>query len=279
VARAEYQRRNVRGLAIGDGYVPWPVPDTVSERGAIRWPTERGPMRVGISGGVRLGSRVVRVLEAIHSQNKLCEGVVVVWLLKDAAELSAAKRLCAEFPAVAVELRVGRTPAQWITLCETLHCAVHLHFGMFERPGPYLPLSLAAGLPCLCSTEAQVYLPAGSAFFVRPGETEVGEITAIFAEILGVWRTGGRGLTSVIDTGIAVEYAHAHHRGTRVVAEFLELLSRQQDALVERARVVADLGAQARRYLVTEISPPQELTPIFQELGWTTPEQSTRGGV
>jgi hypothetical protein len=279
VARAEYQRRNVHGLAVGDAYVPWPVPDSVFERGAARWPAERGPMRVGISGGVRLGSRVWRVFEAINSQSKLCEGIVVVWLLRDAGELAAAKRLCAEFPAVMVELRIGRTPAQWIALCETLDCAAHLHFGMFERPGPYLPLSLAAGLPCLCSTEAQLYLPAGSAFFVRPGDTEVGEIAAVFAEILGIWRAGDRGSSSGIDTGIAVEYARTHHCGTRVVAEFLELLSQHEGALVERARVVAALGAQARRDLLTEISSPQELTPMFQELGWTIPEQSTRGGV
>ncbi len=258
----EYLSRPEPKIAVASAYIPWPADVSASKlRKRATAVSAANPLRIGFSGGARMGARSHSLFTAI-SQLSDPSLVQVVWMIRDERDRLRAAKLRAEFSTVQIEIVSNRTPQRWSELLQSLDLCVHMHFGMFERVGPYLPLSLGAGLPCIVSEECADWLPREIALFVRPGETEIGELRAMLDEILA-----GSALTNEL----AKDYVRDSHSPSIVQQEFSVLLGTNEEALRKRLQVVVDLQKRARAALVKEVSPPAEIVDVFNELGWSSP--------
>jgi len=264
---AEFLKRSVGvpNLAVTSAYLPWPV--TISYQRHLKRSSEISqfnPLRIGLSCGLRLGGRahqLMRALSKLHNPQL----VKVVWLVPHEKDVSLAREFCAAWPNILVEIKSGRTPESWLELTKTLDVAVHLHFGMFELPGPYLPISLGAGVPCIVSSPAASYLPAGAAIFIRPGAIssgggEVAELRFAISELLKAERN--------VNTELALDYVADNHAPQIIQSEFLSLLEDNREALINAQIKLRDLRLWARAELLAEIKTPAVLDDVFSELGW-----------
>lgn len=258
----EFLNRPEPNIAVASAYVPWPADVSAKklpQRSLLI--SKSNPLRVGFSCGARIGGRSHSLFSAISTLPDPSL-IQIVWMIRDDRDRTRAEKLRAEFSKVRIELISNRTPQRWLELLPTLDICVHAHFGMFEQTGPYLPLSLGAGLPCIVSEECRDWLPREIALFVRPGELEVGELREMLSEILhsGAFRNE-----------YAKDYVREFHSPAVVQQELSVLLSTHEAKLLERLREVDNLQKRARKALVKEVAPPAEIAAVFAELGWTRP--------
>jgi|GEM_PF-6080962 len=264
---AEFLKRSVGvpNLAVTSAYLPWPV--TISYQRRVPRSseiTQLNPLRIGLCCGVRLGGRAHQLMRAL-SQLHNPQLVKVVWLVPHEKDVLLTREFCAAWPNISVEIKSGRTPESWLELTKTLDVAVHLHFGMFEAPGPYLTISLSTGVPCIVSSPAASYLPPGAAIFIRPGAIgpgggEVGELRCAISELLKAERN--------VNTEIALDYVAENHAPQIIQSEFLSLLEDNREALINAQIQLRDLRLWARAELLAEIKTPAVLEEVFSELGW-----------
>jgi len=137
--------------------------------------------RVGIVGTPRIESRPHKVLEALSR----IPAAEIVWLIDD-EERGAAEELLTEFGLRArAQLVSPRAPERWAELLPTLRVGVHTLFSVYGQPGPYLSLSLAAGLPCVATDFGAVpELPSALVAKVEPGRSEAYQIERFVREFL-----------------------------------------------------------------------------------------------
>ncbi len=151
---------------------------------SLRSPSSAGAdqvRRVGILGTPRIESRPHKVLDALSR----IPDTEIVWLI-DEVERGAAQELLREFGLTSrAELVYPRAPERWAELLPTLGVGIHTLFSVYGQPGPYLHLSLAAGLPCIAMDFGAVpELPSSLVAKVEPGRSESYQIEALLREFL-----------------------------------------------------------------------------------------------
>lgn len=125
------------------------------------------------AGSPRIEHRAHKVLGALA---QLKEDYSLTWLIEP-EEKSASDELLKEFEVTTANLVLGRSPANWERLVQRGGIAIHTLFSVYGQPGPYLEISLMAGLPVIVTNFASTeYLPDSVLFKVQPGETESVEI-------------------------------------------------------------------------------------------------------
>lgn len=268
-AHAEYQRLvDDRVFPAGTShYLPLPVPEVLFDHPPRSLPSE--PV-AGFAGTPNIEHRAHKVCQALARSERPWR---LRWLIESHEE-GAAREIAAQFGVTErVELISGRSPARWVEILPGLDVGLHLLFSVFGQPGPWLELSLAAGLPCLVTNfGSPEYLDAGVALSIRPGEHEAAEIRLALDAIArnGSPRTTGR------------EFARENHDRRIVAGELAALFHRAQPALGRFAARWEELEREAAAALRREalrapgsgeVFDPAScqarlVEPIFEELGW-----------
>ncbi len=108
----------------------------------------------------------------------------LTWMVS-AEELSRANGLIDEFDVrERVTLVEGRTTGAWERALEGADVAVHLHNSPFGHLGPYLHLSMAAGVPCVAlRAAAGEELPRDAVFSIEGGMFETAQMVGIFEQL------------------------------------------------------------------------------------------------
>ena len=136
--------------------------------------------RVGFSGRPRIESRAHKLFEALTA----LPDHQLVWLV-DPTDKPAAEELVREFELGArTELVSPRSPEKLAEIAPSLAVSVHTLFSVYGQPGPYLSVSLAAGLPCIVTDFGSTpELPDSIVAKVEPGRSEAYQIRAILREL------------------------------------------------------------------------------------------------
>jgi len=103
----------------------------------------------------------------------------IEWMLAK-EELTAARELLREFPALKVEFIEGRTAVHWERALEASDLAAHLRFSAFGDFGPFLAQSLLSGRPVLLSRYGDAgEIAPGALILIETGEREQDEIEVV----------------------------------------------------------------------------------------------------
>lgn len=152
-------------------YLPFPIDEGLF---GIKPAVKR---RVLFCGTPWIQHRAQQLLEAIAEFDP---GLSLAWLLND-AELTVARELCARLNLKQIEFVTNRSPQTWAELAKSGGLAVHTLFSVFGQNGPYLPVSLALGLPIIITRFADSeYIPEHLAYQIQAGESEVTEFCKVF---------------------------------------------------------------------------------------------------
>ena len=264
-AHADY-RNNVEarlalpGEAPRSFYLPLPVECQENTARGVR---DGEVLRIAYCGSPRIE----------HRSHKLCAALARLstpwqlhWLL-DADELTHAQEIAGEFELNNVHFSCGRSPGRWSALVTQCDAAVHTLFSVFGQPGPYLQLSLMAGLPTVVTRFASCeLLPDNCVYKIEPGETEAAELCEVLRHVAG-------GRNPAASARIRA-YARENFDAASVALDLAAVFEEQAGYL---ARVLArwdDLGREAHRALHQEVRGfagenfDSMMRPVMQELGW-----------
>ncbi len=211
-------------------------------------------------GSPRIEHRAHKLLQAVKDAHASWK---VVWLIDD-NEREHAGSLIDEFGGGKINLESPRTPENWAAAIAQAQIAVHTHFSVYGHLNPYLPMSLAAGLPCVVSDFAGgSLLPDSLVFKIRPGDTEARELTMLLNRLE---KAGGPG--SFAEASVHAGEVHSHE----VIASELEMIITESmpDLTKAMARWEA-MEEDARISLLREALSGSEgelLKRNFSELGW-----------
>lgn len=248
----------------GSFYLPHPVDFSELEG---KSPGEQ--FTISFVGTPRIEHRAHKVLEALSG----LEGYQLLWML-DESELESARELLEEFEVSAVELIEGRSPAAWKEVARRSDVALHPFFSVYGQPGPFLAISLAAGLPVVVTNFASSeYLPDSLVFKIQPGETEALEIREVLREIVDQRDSWDRERISAC----AAEF-HDHRS---VASELMSVFENSRSVFEKVNKRWSTLEQEAYKSLLKEVGSligekhglPQAyqdnvLNPVFSELGW-----------
>lgn len=173
-----------------------------------------------------------------------------------------------------VVLVEGRTPATWRTIVQSADVALHLHNGFYGHTGPYLHISLAAGVACIgVRAMGGVDFPESVVWTVVPGHREALQIREALAEIsrIGPEFAGARGQVYVrrecdveaVTNVLSVEFERRAEQLKAIMNSWSELYRDAKGALFDEVKSLMDGGDSVG------ISPFKEvLLPAARELGW-----------
>jgi hypothetical protein len=148
----------------------------------------------------------------------------------------------------------GRTSSAWSDLLETADAALHLHNSPFGHLGPYLHMSLAAGIPTLVLRAAGgEELPSDAVFSISPGLFETAQFVGIFEALsrAGSKNLGEPGRAFIEHEAgvaqVAKQLEATFYQMAPVCAEVLSqwsaLYDRADNALVEEIKPLVDTPA------------------------------------
>ncbi len=241
-------RLSAAGKQAGPVYLPLPVPPEAFSAA----PAGQGQgLSIGFCGTPRIEHRAHKLFEAL---SQLKSPWKLHWLLEP-EERTQAEEMVREFELEHVVFHEGRSPQHWLRLLPSCNTAVHTLFSVFGQPGPYLQLSLAAGLPALVTRFASCdALPDNVVWKIEPGECEA-------RQMLEVLRTAASGGFRPERTAAAA-YAREMFDARMVAAELAQVFLRNADYLRHIGRRWDELVCSAERSLL------QELRQIAGPAGW-----------
>lgn len=222
-------------------YLPVPVKINTIRRRVRR----NGTLHVVSQCSTGIEGHSHKVLQAL---NALKTPWSLTWMV-DGSELSRARALVEEFEVTSnVSFVEGRTSTAWSELLETADAALHLHNSPFGHLGPYVHMSLAAGVPTLVLRAAGgEELPSDAVFSISPGLFETAQYVGIFEALS---RAGSE------DFGESGRAFIEHEAGVAKVAKQLEAIFYQMAPVC--AEVLSRWSAlyeRANNALVEEIKP------------------------
>ena len=283
----EYTRQIEHGLSkslleagvkntVEASYVPFPVDPAL----ALKPKSDSSKLRIGFCGSTKIEHRSHKLLEAL---SKTEVDYKLIWMI-DSDEENLALDLLGEFGIESYEFLVFRTPSAWQELVTSLDLAVHTQFSAFGQPGPYLAMSLMAGLPVAVTRFGTTdVLPASVVFHIEAGETESSQII----ELLERLSDGSK--TSSLQT--TRDYAAEIFDCQAVASELSSMFLKSRQYFQESLGAWDNFQFKARKSLLNEVSElylrgsnldsrvlsegsehfaKTVLKPIFRTLNWDT---------
>lgn len=167
--REEFQRLVRRTLGAGHSHLlHYPAREAQDS-----WTGREVQRTLLFAGSPRIEDRAHVLLRAISESGEL---IRLRWLI-DQSERQACEVLLKEFEVPEVELINGRSYGSWEELVRSGGVALHLHASVYGDPGPYLSISLMAGLPAVVTNfGAAEFLSERTVYKLQGGETEAGEL-------------------------------------------------------------------------------------------------------
>jgi len=245
-------------------FLPYPVAAKLSELSQTRRPRQKA-WEIIYCGTPRIEHRAHKLLPALK---ELGSKVKLTWLLGDETEKQAAGELLNEFELKECNLLSGRSPQSWAGLLTKADIALHPLFSAYGQPGPYLAMSLMAGLPCIVSRfGATDYLPEELVFKITPGEGEVMEIKSALTAII-------EDVVHFCPQAVSA-YAYERHEAKKTAGELAWIFESSRAELRLLLDKWAGFEASARCSVLEEVcagiekeAPSRVLKDAFKELGW-----------
>lgn len=229
------------------------------------------PLRIALSALPRIEAQVHQFFTALAEMEF---SGTVSWPVP-AGEVLRARELVSEFELDAiVSVLAGDGPSSWQKLVECCDVGVHLRFSAFGQPSPYLPMTLAAGLPALVTDFASgAEYPDAVVFKLSPGAAQVAEISAVLRLLhdsdASRWSANSR------------LYAQEMFHPSVVAQQLLQICHAEQPRLAALAGRWRSLEAAAAKELLRESRSLNDersnavddlagriLDPVYRELGW-----------
>jgi hypothetical protein len=246
-------------------------------RGYLPFPVETGLFDIPVPAADRIlfcGSPWIqhRAHKVLHALREFDADFPLHWLLEE-QERGAAEELIREFGVRNVTLETERSVARWEALVRAGGVAVHTLFSVYGQTGPYLAVSLAAGLPVLVTKFGHSeQLPDAVAFKIQPGDTEAEELKGSFQAMLRDGQTP--------ETTLGRQYARELHAADSVAAELGITFHAQRAAAATGMARWQQVKRVARQQLLVEskalvpapealLDEQQRLRAVFEEFQWT----------
>ncbi len=260
------------------GYLPVPVESGAGDASSCNPKGRLGKsraatseLRVVTAASVGLEGRAHKFLAALKGYAGEWK---LTWLI-NRFERERASALIEEFGVVdRVVLVEGRNPTVWHTLVQSADVALHLHNGFYGHTGPYLHISLAAGVACIAvRAMGGVDFPESVVWTVVPGHHEalqirevLGEISRIGPDVAGApgqsYAQHECGVESVANI-LSREFERGAEQLKGIMSSWDELYRDAKSALFDEVRNLMD-GSEAGG-----ISPYEQVfKPAARELGW-----------
>jgi hypothetical protein len=243
-------------------YLPFPIEENIF---SLR--NRANSRRVALLASPWIQERAHIILEAISNFDL---NLPVSWLIEP-DNLSLTKELIEQYKLTNVEIVIGKTVENWQKIVEKSDLAIHLLFSVFGQNGPYLPMSMAMGRPCLVTNFANSeYLPDNLVFKIQSGESESREIEEVLKLVLDK--------KIMPDANLISAYAYEHYF-SKVIASELKLIFEQSvdeiasinqkwQELQKRARVkLIDKAISLLPYDVEEFN-NSPIAKVYKEFGW-----------
>jgi len=196
-------------LATDSFLLPFPV-----DFSALNNPEKENSTNIGFCGSPWIEHRAYKLLQALSEIDKPYK---LHWLVSE-KQKEKAQELLNEFSITSAEIHAPRTPRNWQALTAEIDIAVHTHYSAYGQPGPYLPISLARGLPSIVSAfGATDCLSPEVVFKVAPGDTEARELHGVIDTLLNN--------TTSFNSATVLNYAKEQHDSKRVAAELSQVFS------------------------------------------------------
>ncbi len=255
----DFARRGLQEeTALQSSYLPFPLIDAIDwSADAQTFHRSNAPYTIAYCGGPEIEDRAHSLLEALRG---FPGDWRLLWLI-DEGEKSEVRALLQEFgfnesPDLGVILDSGRTPEAWASLVANADLALHLKCSAYGNYGPYLPLSLSAGVPAVVMRfGAAAELSEKIVCRIEPGIYEVKSLI----DVLVASRSAGRGKFTPARCAAAKEYAREFHSADIVAAELASVLHRASKAFGAKTRSwCAEHGPAIERVLEIRALHPSE---------------------
>lgn len=265
----EYRRLSDIGLSIGESERSYFLPLPVTLEPQTDRQQESKELRIGFCGTPRLEDRSHKLLAALK---RIEEPVRLFWVVSS-DESGAAREAAKDFGFENIEFIEGRSPHLWRSVVSLVDIAFHTSFSVFGQLGPYLPISLACGVPSVVTNFAGgATLPDSIVFKAPPGSSE--ELTYI--EIIrSLWRDehklpelGERVRTFAVET----------HKAEAVADELMLLFNETLPHIRRCSKKWQDLLDSAAQSIRSEALKGPDLHGVlardivergFKDLGWS----------
>jgi hypothetical protein len=271
VARITGPRLTVdKGGDFGLGYLPVPVPSDALLVQPRRLREQCEELHLVTAASAGLEGRPHKFLEALAGYNAAWR---LTWVV-DGSESARAYSLLNEFGVTdRVAVLEGRNPEQWLQVLQKADVALHLHNGFFGHVGPYLQMSLAAGVPCIgVRAIGGADFPEGVVWTVVPGQLEAVQIREAVAAIVqvGVDAAGAQGRlimqreneAALVAEALGSTFVRYAETLKGITAQWDQLYSDAREALFQEVQHLMDGGDS------TTLSPFGEVfLPAARELG------------
>jgi len=241
-------------------FIPFPVETFAQDMSGS------SPKKIVYSGSVRIDHRAHKLLEALSNINVDYQ---FVWLLEE-SELEKGRELLREFgiDGAKVKFVCGRSPQMWRNELKGADIAVHTLFSAYGQLGPYLQMSLMAGVPSIVNSFAtDPFLPDRLIFKIESGEHEAYELWAVLEKLLCQD-------LSLLRTQIGA-YALENFDSQQVARELSSVFVSSQPYLEKVSARWKEIEKEARSELLKSAIGAKEdseaahlIDSAFEELGW-----------
>lgn len=217
--------------------------------------------RIGFVGSPGFENRSIKVLEAMREVPG-----ELIWLLNK-SEIPRAKELAADAGVSRVTYLEGDSPDSWSRIIPTLDVGIHTFFSVYGTPGPYLPITLASGVPAIVTDFGEgELLPDEVAFKVEPGHREVLSLRENLIALSNLSELEKQAIGTA-----AKEYAIENYSAPIVARELCHVFNRVAEELKSFYSRWQEVGNWGRKEVISanlQNYEPSLVEPTFKEFGW-----------
>ncbi len=250
-----------------------PLPGTFPKSLTSNLNDNSSEVRIAFCGAPRIEDRAESLLHAIErTQGSGNTSVHLTWLI-DSSERGEAEALMSDAGLSDSEIKKvtiveGRTPERWYELVAHSTLAVHTRFSVFGQLGPYLNISLAAGIPSVvCNFGHGELLPSSLLCKISCGSGATRELSEIIAAAHQLKTSRG---TSIANFGVEMYQ-------TEVIAgEVMSVFEASRPALASLAgrwkafegEAKVALSLEAKSHFASDLFGSAAIDQAYRELGW-----------
>lgn len=246
-----------------------PLPGTFPKLKSGTSVHENSGVKIAFCGAPRIEDRAESLLQALEGGG---ERVHLTWLL-DPSERGEAQALLndaglSDAGNKRISIVEGRTPERWHEIVSQCTLAVHTRFSVFGQLGPYLNISLAAGVPSVvCNFGHGELLPSSLLCKISCGSSATKELAEIIAAADEIKASRG---ASIATFGVEMFQREV------IASELMSVFEASRPALVsltgrwkafEREAKLA-LSAEAKNLFASDLFGSTAIDGAYRELGW-----------
>jgi hypothetical protein len=248
-----------------------PLPGTFPKVAPAYLSDENSVVRIAYCGAPRIEDRAESLLQALQVA-QAGGGIHLTWLI-DTSERGEAQALIhdaglTDSGTTRVTVIEGRNPERWCEIVSQSTLAIHTRFSVFGQLGPYLNISLAAGIPSVvCNFGHGELLPSALVCKISCGTSASRELSKIIETAHKIKAACG---DSIADFGVEMFQREVIARELMSVFEAsrpaLASLAGRWSAFEREAKIA--LSEEAKSHFASDLFGSAAINDAYRELGW-----------